>query len=894
MKKSIYLTMLLLLAVTMVADAQGYRRWDFTKWSQQTIDNLIAESEIVKSERNYVDGWSDVEYTNNPGNAVGNKCFWLQDSENYGTLKANGQVISELEGLDFGQAYCGARALAIAVDYQTNANNWTYAGPQYLWLGNPTTKSVCFTIHNVAIGEKMTFVVESHRNGTGRGIALYVGEVSDATRIGDEFTPDAQESRTWEGWAMPEGASDPDGDGLVDILVQNTHGCHIYTIEIGENTEARSVGYLYDGDLTADLGYATMIADYNNNVTAIQADKALTMEELDAYDAIVVSSTVTNADAVASLWQLQPFLPMLNLNAELYPLWGCGEVTDSGADVAVVSAPTHNLFKGVDVFSDEAEEPTYGIAVTTDMSTYPCVKPSGLFAADAVLATAFENPEAVAIHTHNMGHNGYIYLPFSQQVMGACASPQLLSNAVKLLASSKAPVTQAPAPTFSLQYENMSTNVTIACNVPGAEIFYTIDGTDPTEQSTRYTEPFTLTEVTTVKAVARGDGYLLSTIGEQEVDLKAMAPMPTIAMEQQDGKTIVTISSELEGAKIYYNYKGDGTTAKSSPYNGPVSVTRGRTIYAFQACEGYLDSKVAQAEVHVQNPHIRIDVLSQMDSNQETYYELTNKSASNVGYYFSWANTNDYPYWNPEFDETVPDSQGGDSIIHHQMNPEEVVDFQNGWSLRSRGQRVSWEGANPEQNYGNANSVNPASVEDEDPYLPVTPYIINLFDWNTQYPASAKIQTTQPIAGPFDYTAYIINFKGSPAARLVVEVATDAEADDAGWKQLGDTLDLNPTRRLYQKYVRSYEETTPVYTRVRIVNNGPRAGFFNIYITNEGEESKKLIEEQQSGIAVNPAAPTLSQPAAIYDLSGVRRQQMQHGLNIVRRADGTIRKVLVK
>ena len=174
----------------------------------------------------------------------------------------------------------------------------------------------------------------------------------------------------------------------------------------------------------------------------------------------------------------------------------------------------------------------------------------------------------------------------------------------------------------------------------------------------------------------------------------------------------------------------------------------------------------------------------------------------------------------------------------------------------------------------------------------VTPFILNLSDWNTSYPASAKIQTTQPIAGPFDYTAYIINYKGSPTPRLVVEVATDAEADDAGWTQLGDTIDLNPTRRLYQMYVRSYEETTPVYTRVRIVNNGPRAGFFNIYITNEGEESKRIIDEQQSGIA-NVQRST-SNVQRIYSLSGARQNEMRKGINIIVTNDGNVKKVLVK
>ena len=884
MKKIIILTLMAFMA-TIVAEAQGYRRWDFTKWSQQTIDNLIADAEQGDDV-----GWSDQEYLGS-STPVDNKCFWYQDGNNYGTMKANGQIIAELEGLDFSQEYVTNRSLAIAVDYPST-NIGTYDKGQYLWLGI-NNAAYAFRIPSVMVGEKITMSVESHRSGQGRGVGIYLMDADGNMQlIGDTFTPDARESHTWENWMLPEGVAD--NGGMVDIYVKPTSGCHIYTIEIGENTEASNVAFLYDGELGADLAYQSMSGDYNNKVTAIQANRALTFEELDAYDAVVISSTVNNAKAVESLWTLQPFLPMLNLNPSLYEIWGCGQVVESGTDVAVVANPAHSLFKGLELFSDsEAENPIYGVLMTSG-SSYPCVTLSGIFADDPVLATAYEKPQAIAIHTHNIGHNGYIYIPYSQQIMPEAASPQLLTNAAKLLGSSKAPITQTPTPVISLQYEDMSTIVSISVNLPRAEIYYTTDGSEPTEQSTPYTGPFTLSQEMTVKAIAKGEGYLLSPVAEKDVDLRVMAPMPIIAFEKQDGKTIVTISSDLEGSKIYYNYKGDGTTQKSSPYNGPITLTRGKTVYAFQTCEGYLDSKVTSQQVSVMNPHVRIDVLAQMDANQDTYYERTNKSASNAGYYFSWANTNNYPYYDPEFDETVVGSDGNDSIVHHKLNSEEKVDFENGWSLRSRGQRVSWEGANPELNYGDSGSgpCNPATVEDEDTCLPVSPFIINFFDWDTQYPASAKIQTTQPIAGPFDYVIYIVNYKGSPYARLVVEVATDPEAEDAGWKQLGDTIDLNPTRRLYQMYVRSYEETTPVYTRMRTVNNGPRAGIFNIYITNEGEESKKLIEEQQTGIMQTTRETAV--PTTFYNINGVRLQQMCRGINIVHYSDGTSRKIILK
>ena len=883
MKKTITLLLLALLTIAMESSAQGFRRWDFTKWSQQTIDNLIADDEQGDDI-----GWSDVEYLNNPA-PVDHRCFWYQDGANYGTMKANGEVIAELEGLVFGEEYCGNRSLAIAVDYASTSIG-TYDGGQYLWLGI-NNAAYAFYIPNVMVGEKITMSVESHRSGQGRGVGLYVlGDDGEMKLIGDTFTPDARESNTWESWMLPEGATD--NGGMVDIYVKPTSGCHIYTIEVGENTEARNVGYLYNGNLDADLGYKTLDGDFMNNVTAIEANKTFTMEDFADYDAVVISSTVDNDEAIASLKQVQPFVPILNLNPELYPKWGYGEVVNAGIPFATVSNPSHALFKNQELFEDpDAEEPTYVLVISND-TPFPGLHLSGLFADDPVLAVAYETDDVVAIHTHNIAHNGYIYIPYTQATLTDAATPGILSNAIGLLSSSKAPVTQAPAPTFTLEYENLKTIVSIQDAAPLAEIFYTLDGSDPTEDSPRYTEPFVVDQETTVKAIARGDGYLMSQVAEKVVDIRQMAPLPTISWEGEDGRTIVTMSTDLEGATIYYNYKGDNTTQKSSPYNGPITLTRGRTIYAFQTCDGYLNSKVTSAEVGVKNPHVRIDILAQMDANQDTYYELTNKSAGNVGYYFSWANTNDYPYYDPEFDETVPGSDGNDSIIHHQVNKEEVVDFQNGWSVRSRGQRVSWEGANPELNYGDAGAPNPASVEDENTYLPVTPFIINLFDWNTTYPASAKIQTTQPIAGPFDYTAYIINYKGSPAPRLVVEVATDAEADDAGWTQLGDTIDLNPTRRLYQMYVRNYEETTPVYTRVRIVNNGPRAGFFNIYITNEGEESKRIIDEQQSGIA--NAQRSTSNVQRIYSLSGARQNEMRKGINIIVTNDGNVKKVLVK
>lgn len=56
------------------------------------------------------------------------------------------------------------------------------------------------------------------------------------------------------------------------------------------------------------------------------------------------------------------------------------------------------------------------------------------------------------------------------------------------------------------------TVVTITATTPGAIIYYTTDGTVPTKESQKYDTPITLTETTTIKAIAIEDGYIRSDV----------------------------------------------------------------------------------------------------------------------------------------------------------------------------------------------------------------------------------------------------------------------------------------------------------------------------------------------------------------------------------------------
>lgn len=68
------------------------------------------------------------------------------------------------------------------------------------------------------------------------------------------------------------------------------------------------------------------------------------------------------------------------------------------------------------------------------------------------------------------------------------------------------------------------TEVTISCETEGAEIHYTLDGSDPTIESPLYTEAIVISETTTVKAIATKAGHDASIVVTARYTVSADAP----------------------------------------------------------------------------------------------------------------------------------------------------------------------------------------------------------------------------------------------------------------------------------------------------------------------------------------------------------------------------------
>lgn len=133
----------------------------------------------------------------------------------------------------------------------------------------------------------------------------------------------------------------------------------------------------------------------------------------------------------------------------------------------------------------------------------------------------------------------------------------------------------------------------------GASIYYTTDGSEPTEQSILYNAPIKIDRNTTIKAYAVKDDYLDSEVVTYDYKLlKASNPDIMFGEDIMGGKT-VELSSDTADAKIYYTIDGSEPNETSTLYESAVSIYDDTTVKAIAIKKGYLNSNVMQKEMLV-------------------------------------------------------------------------------------------------------------------------------------------------------------------------------------------------------------------------------------------------------------------------------------------------------
>ena len=160
------------------------------------------------------------------------------------------------------------------------------------------------------------------------------------------------------------------------------------------------------------------------------------------------------------------------------------------------------------------------------------------------------------------------------------------------------PQSSPPAGTYP-----QSTQVILSTATPNSIIYYTTDGSIPTQDSQVYINPITIPEGTTqtIKAIAKKDGYYISNIMSSTYTITGTVVTPTASQQSGivDYGSQVILNTTTNGATIRYTLDGSTPTETSLIYNSPIIITESLTLKAKAFKLGYTPSSVSTYEYQV-------------------------------------------------------------------------------------------------------------------------------------------------------------------------------------------------------------------------------------------------------------------------------------------------------
>lgn len=139
------------------------------------------------------------------------------------------------------------------------------------------------------------------------------------------------------------------------------------------------------------------------------------------------------------------------------------------------------------------------------------------------------------------------------------------------------PVADPPSQSFLADI-----SVKLSSPTGGSKIYYTTDGTTPTDASAEYKKPLTFTATTVLNAVAIKNGET-SDVGS--FTYTKTGPPPDAVIATPDGQTFdpsisVSLTTPTSGATIHYTTDGSGPTSTSPTYSTPLTFTTSTVLKA--------------------------------------------------------------------------------------------------------------------------------------------------------------------------------------------------------------------------------------------------------------------------------------------------------------------------
>ena len=134
--------------------------------------------------------------------------------------------------------------------------------------------------------------------------------------------------------------------------------------------------------------------------------------------------------------------------------------------------------------------------------------------------------------------------------------------------------------------------VAISTTTENAVIYYTLDGSEPTNQSTLFTDSIAVEHNCIVKAIAYRENYYPSQVATFEVDWFKVADVTFEPNGHQ-----LTLATETENATVHYSL----STGESGTFErtGILTLENDCVVEAYATKDGYLDSEITKFEFHV-------------------------------------------------------------------------------------------------------------------------------------------------------------------------------------------------------------------------------------------------------------------------------------------------------
>jgi len=133
------------------------------------------------------------------------------------------------------------------------------------------------------------------------------------------------------------------------------------------------------------------------------------------------------------------------------------------------------------------------------------------------------------------------------------------------------------------------------------EIYYTLNGKEPTRDNNLYEEEFIINKSSEIKAITVREGYVNSDITTEETKVKLIKP--TIIIKDFGNNKKVEIVSPNENDKIHYTLNGEFPTERSNIYDGEIILRNTSIVQAKSIKENYIDSEIAESRVTVTRQH---------------------------------------------------------------------------------------------------------------------------------------------------------------------------------------------------------------------------------------------------------------------------------------------------